>query len=107
MALRFHAASELDWQCLETKVGSTLLFESTASALKYLPAIASNPRADGIAVHGMLATLSGDGPGGVRLFEKALAGNSTILRGLPLLFGSLSAVQTPALRHLPVDIKNH
>ena len=90
------AASELDWQCLETKVGSTLLFESTASALKYLPAIASNPRADGIAVHGMLATLSGDGPGGVRLFEKALAGNSTILRGLPLLFGSLSAVQTLA-----------
>ena len=84
-----------DWECLEAKIGTTLLFESTASALKYLPAIDNNPRADGIAVKGMLATLSGDGLKGAALLEKALAANSAVLRGLPLLFGSLSAVQKP------------
>ena len=89
------AASEFDWECLEAKIGTTLLFESTASALKYLPAIDNNPRADGIAVKGMLATLSGDGLKGAALLEKALAANSAVLRGLPLLFGSLSAVQKP------------
>ena len=97
--------SEFDWECLETKIGTTLLFESAASALKYLPIITYNPRPEGIAMHGMLATLSGDGPAGAGLFKKAVANNATVLRGLPLLFGSLSAVQNSAPADASVLLK--
>ena len=90
-------ASEFDWECLEAKIGTTLLFESTTSALKYQAAIDNNPRAEGIAVKGLLATLSGDGLKSAALFEKAIADNTTVLRGLPLFFASLSAVQKPGL----------
>lgn len=89
------AASEFDWECLEAKICAALLFESGNTALKYLPAINNNPRTEGIAVKGMLATLSGDGFKSAALFEKALADRNTVLRGLPLLFACLSAVKKP------------
>jgi len=87
------AASEFDWECLEAKVGATLLFESSTSALKYLTAIANNPRSAGKAMHGVVAALSGDVAGAVRLFEKARA-EGAVLRGIPLLFCALSALQS-------------
>ena len=36
--------SEFDWECLETKIGTTLLFESAASALNCLLYTSPSPR---------------------------------------------------------------
>ena len=88
------AASESDWECLEAKICTTLLFESSDKALKYLPDIDKNPLPTGASVHGMLAMMSPDATNATYLFEKAIADNNGLLRGLPLLFCGLSLVQS-------------
>lgn len=101
---------EFDWECLETEIAAGLLLSTTGDAdvLRYIEAIEKNPRASGMALHGLLMALSDDASQALEIFHKAsekAPEKASVIRGLPVLFYCLASIKAGSSEKASVQIR--